>query len=213
MNKFQKILHILSWIIIGILTLVPLGFGLIIVGLAIALKGQQSDRWPRIFWLWGNDEEGCPKWWITRTRNMLILKTSGLYGIKLWFKQLPNILAKKYPAWWWYAVRNPLNNMRFGFKDREAKIESNWGLIQKSTDKMEAAWMLIDGQQMAYRWAWNGMFAGYRRIWLHDFKLDFSTGTYTASSYSEYWVGWKVGSSVPGMGLTAQIRRNIPIGE
>lgn len=165
MNKLQKGLHILSWIFIALLQLPLLIIGLPMVWIAISIWGRQSKDWPRLFWLWGNDEEGYPSW-------------------------------SPVGALWWYAVRNPIGNFRFLFKDREAHIQG-WG-----PQSMEAKDLLLHETKVAKRWAWNGPFAGYRRVWLSK----------DLHKYSEIWVGWKIGSTVPGMGFTAQVRLNREIG-
>ena len=43
--------------------------------------------------------------------------------------------------------------------------------------------------------------AGYRRVWLNK------DGT-----YGEIWLGWKLGSPVPGLGFTTQIRLKQAVG-
>lgn len=98
---------------------------------------------------------------------------------------------------WWYAIRNPVNNLRFCFQDpEEFYSETNW-----SMDSMEAAEMQEAGQAMAYYWRWSGWKSCYRRVWLND-NLH----------YSEIWFGWKIGSSVPGLGFTSQVRLKRDIG-
>lgn len=101
---------------------------------------------------------------------------------------------------WWYAVRNPVNNFRFLFKEPlldDIKVDTDW-----TTNANMEAQQLIDHQRTSvYRWMYSGPFAGYRKIWIH--KND---------KYSEVWFGWKVGSSVPGMGMTAQVRLNRKVG-
>jgi hypothetical protein len=170
----KKILHILSWI-----PLLAIKIGLVLLGLMtipIALRfGEDSKSWPKIFWIWGNDEEECPDWWID-------IKSTTHWWISIW------------PCWWWYAIRNPVNNFRYVFKDREVKeMETNWD----PDIPMEAGNMMQEGQQMAYKWSFSGPFAGYRKVWLNG--LD---------RYSEIWFGWKIGSDVPGLGFTSQIRLN-----
>lgn len=168
MKPLRKFLYILSWIPLVAVHLVAILLGLIIVPVAIEVAGEQSKNWPKVFWLWGNDEEGVPDWWLQRGS-----------------------------SFWWYAIRNPVNNFRFLFADRVPEIESNWF----DEHPMESANLQKVGQSMAYRWAYSGPFAGYRQVWLN------STDT-----YSEFWIGWKIGSTVPGMGFTMQYRRNRDIG-
>ena len=88
--------------------LIPLGS--VIVPIALHLSENKPEQWPWIFWLWGNDEEFVPDWWLERCRLIAIGKTSGWGGIKLWFRQIPELLQKRYPRFWWLAFRNPVNN-------------------------------------------------------------------------------------------------------
>ena len=159
--NIKKLAYILSWVPVFVVRYIILGLmGLVIVPIALRFK-----KWPKVFWLWGNDEEGCPDWW-----------DGSCYE--------------------WYATRNSVNNHRFLFKDRPATLSGNWG-----SGRMEAQDLLNKGVRSANRWATNGIFAGYRRVWLKK-----------PGKYSEYWIGWKVGSGVPGMGFTAQLRLNRDIG-
>ena len=58
--------------------------------------GDEHERLPRWAWLWDNDEDGIdgPPWY----RNGYALK---------------HPVAKHFPRFWWLAVRNPVNNLRF----------------------------------------------------------------------------------------------------
>ena len=194
MSKAQRILYVASWIPVTLLFTFPLlifwpfvsmtmwtaltPIGLIFLGL-VAVPFGIKYNWPRYLWLWGNDEEGCPEWWLKQA-------ASGEEGK----------LAQRFPCWWWYAIRNPVNNHRFIFRDRaDVKEETNF------EGRLEAPDLLEAGQQMGYRWAWAGPFAGYRRVWLAG-----------QDKYSEIWFGWKVGSEVPGLGFTFQVRLKRKIG-
>ena len=153
-------------------------FGLLWVPVCL---GTVNGDFSGMFWLWGNDEEGCPDWWMDRAAN------SDHGKVAEWF-----------PRFWWYAIRNPVNNFSFIFDDREAHTETDW-----NTDKpMEAQQLRNEGQHSAFMWSYNGPFGGYRRVWLTD-----------SGKYSEVWIGWKVGSTVPGMGFTTQIRLKRDIGK
>lgn len=194
----RKLWYIFSWIPVGIFHIATMLAGLVIVPVAIHLSEGKKEQWPDLFWLWGNDEEFVPEWWLIRAR------TLEYYDDDKWYEKVNIWLIKKFPRFWWFAVRNPVNNFRYIFKDRIATYDTNWD----QTIPMEAPQMLAKGQQMAYRWAYNGVFAGYRRVWLTGTDGD---GSYP--KYSEIWVGWKVGSTVPGMGFTTQYRPNVEIGE
>jgi len=181
MKLYKKILYAISWIPVAIFHIITILLGLIVVPYCLMAIGKSGTdyEWPDFFWLWYNDEEGCPEWWLVRATNM-------------------NWFIKRFPRFWWFAVRNPVNNFRYIFEDRmPIQRESNWGPLKP----MEASNMLARGQQMAYRWVANKWFSGYRRVWLKGI-----------THYSEIWIGWKIGSNVPGMGFTLQIRLNRKIG-
>lgn len=176
MKTYLKVLYILSWIPVAVIKLILVILGLITVPLAIQFSGGKHEDWPDIFWIWGN-EKGVPEWW-------------------LMLSQSENIVARTFPNWWWYAIRNPVNNARFIFKDRPPNISGNWVPIS-----MEVRDMLTTGRGMAYRWSYNGPFAGFRRVWINS-----------SDKYSEVWFGWKLGSTVPGLGFTMQVRLRRKIG-
>lgn len=167
-----KILYALSWIPAALIKLALAIIGLPIVWIAIKWRGVDSDFWPKVFWLWANDEDPRPPGW---------------YGGS---------------AWEWFAIRNPVNNMRFLFDD-EGKFgfESDWFYKTLDETPMEPEYMLKVRQLSAYRWTWRRWMAGYRYVWIG--KND---------RYSEIWLGWKVGSGVPGLGFTVQLRFNRRIG-
>jgi hypothetical protein len=193
MKTYLKVLYVTSWVPILLLhstplvmvapfmdigwyAILPVGLvflGLIMVPICLATTGGDFTG---MFWLWGNDEEHYPDWWAEEADER-------------WYTSI-------FPRFWWYAIRNPVNNLRFIFKDREANIVG-WG-----PQSMEATDLITHKVRSASRWAYNGPFAGYRRIWLNG-----------DNRYSEIWFGWKVGSSVPGMGFTAQVRLKRLIGQ
>lgn len=176
LNVFQKGLYIISWIPVILIKLLLAIVGLLAVLIGLAF-GKQSESWPKLLWIWGNNEEGYPEW------------------------------AKKQDigAWHWYAIRNPVNNMRYIFEDRAAHISGNW-----TEPQMEAQDLIDRRMRRAYRWSYNGLFAGYRKIWL---TKPYYNDNHLQQEYSEMWIGWKIGSTVPGMGFTMQYRRNVEVGK
>ena len=90
---------------------------------------------------------------------------------------------------------------------------------------MEAQELLDNNVNKAYLWRWNGPFASFRIVWLNGFVPEEDVGEEpfivpkhlinmaTADSYNEFWIGWKVGSTVPGMGFTLQLRLKREIGQ
>ncbi len=202
MNNFKKALYILSWIPVAAIKIVLALLGLVVVPIALQFD-LDSRLWPKVFWLWGNDEHSvAPRWWMHDGKH------------HNWF-------SRKFPNWWWFAIRNPVNNTRFIFEDREVNIDTNWHVRIKTDEPykivfkpMEPKYLLEAGQQFAYRWSWNGPFAGYRKVWLNEFVPSTDTfPTARVDSYSEIWFGWKVGSDVPGMGFTMQLRLKREIGQ
>ena len=172
MNRFKKYLHVASWVPLLLLRLGIVLLGLVAVPIALSCK-----QWPRVLWVWGNAEEEVPVWWLKKSKGH-------------WF-------TKMFPNFYWYAIRNPSNNLRYLFKDREAQIETNWHY----DEPMEARNMRNHNVAMAYRWAWSGPFAGFRQVWIKS-----------ETEYGEMWFGWKVGSNVPGLGFTSQLRLSATIG-
>ena len=174
---WKKVLYVLSWIPTGLLFAAGMIAGaLFFVPLMLAISQEKNNRDVPKWFPWGNEEEGCPDWWFKREKH--------------WIKDV-------FPRWWWFSIRNPMNNSRYWFDDRKAQYDTNWD----QSVPMEAQQMIDAGVSDVYRWAYSGVFAGYRRVWLED------DGT-----YSERWFGWKVGSSVDGLGFATQNRRHIAIG-
>jgi len=179
MKTYLKVLHILSWIPLIAIKLVLVLLGLIMVPVCLGTTGGEFTG---MFWLWGNDEsKGVPDWWLNNASNK-------------WY-------TRHWPRFWWYAVRNPVNNLRYLFEDREANI-TGWG-----PQSLEASDLIRDKRQSAYRWAYSGPFAGYRRVWINEQPSGGEPG-----KYSEIWFGWKLSSDVPGLGFTTQVRLKRDIG-
>jgi len=92
------------------------------------------------------------------------------------------------------ALRNPVNNHRFIFDDV---------IFWKTTGDpaafdTEGYHLAKQGIHSASGWRCSGWIAGYRYIWLNK----------GPNKYSEFYIGWKVGSKVPGLGFTFQLRLN-----
>lgn len=208
LTLLRKTLYVVSWIPQTILMLMLMALGLVTVPLALGarcltfeFRDPPEDFWPDIFWLWGNEEDTPPpKWWQAKAAQ------------SSWF-------VRTFPNFWWYAIRNPVNNFRFLFDDREANWSGNW-----VSEHMEAREMLENNCKFAYRWAYNGLFAGFRCVYLHGYRetpvdlgdeeqgVSWAVAS-EADSYTEFWWGWKVGSTVPGMDFTMQFRWKREIGQ
>jgi hypothetical protein len=172
--KIMKLLFILSWIPLLLLKLVLALLGLVVIPLALWFKMDMVSL-P----VWGNREEGCPDWWLRMAKD------------KSWF-------VRTFPTFFWFAVRNPVNNMRYILEDTDDyHMETNWHVDRH----MEPAELQQENQKMAFAWRWTGWKSGYRRVWLNS-----------NTTYSEIWFGFKLGSSVPGLGFTSQVRLKRKIG-
>lgn len=169
---WKKALYIISWtpFILVQTALILLG-AIFFVPVALLLYGGDSGAWP--YWPFhpfGNDDRPAPDWWVKKHH--------------FWSN------------WWWFAVRNPVSNTHWWFRDRPATFYGTW-----HAKAMEPRDLLAQGKTKATRWAVNGFFAGYKVVWIVD-----------ATHYGEFWIAWKVGSDVPGMGFAMQLRRNREIG-
>lgn len=142
-----------TWSVFAAITLVMIFLGVFMVGIALKLYGRQSNQWPKLFWPWGNDEEGYPAW-----------TDVGPYR--------------------WYAIRNKANNMRFAFL-KEPKVVRAFGSLN-----MEAA---------GFKWRYR--YGG----WMDSFRLTWGKAK-PKKGKNELYVGFKIGSSVPGLWWTAQLR-------
>lgn len=201
----MKYLPCLLWVPMAITKLLLMLLGLVVVPVAILTQRMTLQRlpddeteirkhWPSVLWLWGNDEEGCPDWWIDKCANLTIEPDDK------WHRRLQKRVMRMFPQWWWYAIRNSVNNLRFVFSDKGTwREDSNW----PSNWSMEAAVMQREGYEVAYRYRYRGWQSGYRRVWVKAGE----------DTYSELYVGFKVGSPVPGLGFTVQPRFNRKIGE
>ena len=185
MNKLIKGLHILSWIPLAIIKLILFIVGLFFIPLFLINRNQYKYEldgryFSSMWWLWDNKEEGCPDWWIKKSKQK-------------------NWVAKTFPRWWWFAIRNPVNGFRYIFKDRQLyAIETN-----VEGESIEPEELIKQQLTSGYMWRSSGPFGGYRKVWLSD----------EPGLYSEIWFGWKVGSEVDGMGFTMQVRLNREIGK
>ncbi len=78
----------IQWLALAIFTLIGIILGLFIVPYCI-----RQNEWPKWAWLWGNDQEGYPDWFVKKAANS-------------WYR-------KYWPKFHWFAIENPFNNLRF----------------------------------------------------------------------------------------------------
>lgn len=200
-------MYILSWIPVGIINLAFLIVGWPIVGY---FSRKPMSEWPRWTWIWQNDgdakdiklgaaggDHDVPRWYLKKFydgKPWLSLRLGENMGgfdpdtLFVFARYSMRVRRFKY-----MALRNPVNNHRFIFDD----VESFNTLGDPEAFDTESADLERRGLRSASGWRYAGFFAGYRRIWL--------TGR---GKYSEFYIGWKVGSRVPGFGFTLQIRLN-----
>lgn len=83
--------------------------GLVVVPVCL-LWYDRTGRWPRLLETWHNRNDPAwdlPEWYTER------------------YSQT-HAIAKRFPRWWWFAVRNPANNMRFWFREPDSYIDEKW---------------------------------------------------------------------------------------
>jgi len=216
MNKFKAGLHVLSW-----LPLFALRFVLFLLGIPIVayFARWHQDRWQRWTWVWQNKEDqGEPNWYKLRFRDGTpwifipaidwkwdLLLGANMANIdrfkivaRLHWSSKQRVLARysTYARRFQYmAFRNNANNFRYIFDEPEVYSTSgDPDAFSHDGWSLEKA-----GIRLSAGWRWSGMFAGYKRTWLKG-----------PGRYSEFYIGWKVGSATPGLGFTLQTRFNRP---
>lgn len=204
MNKFKAALYILSWVPLYLLLTFPLlmvwpfigltwwqaflPVGLIFLGIPIVgyLARKPMSKWPRWTWLWQNDGDAVV-WELGAMRPP--------HDVPRWYYKKHGPDGDGWSAYKmrfsYMALRNPVNNHRFLFTDVKAWRTSG----DPEAFDTEGSDLIRKGLAHASGWRYAGAFAGWRRIWLN--------GT---DRYSEVYFGWKVGSAVPGLGFTFQLR-------
>ncbi len=182
--KYLSLFLIIPAVLVKLLLM---ALGLIFVPLALGtryltLGPVPENHWPDLFWLWGNDEEHCPEWWLDRDHPWYI---------------------KPWPRFWWYAIRNPANNHRFLFEDTEDKdldqLITDWDM-GRPMEAIEIKHDVLHGyrdHKSAFYFKRKSWRAGYRKVWLLKGGME----------YRELWAGWKLGSKVPGLAITLQFRK------
>jgi hypothetical protein len=201
MNPLVKLLHIVQWIAVFFLFFFPL----FLVKLVLLVHPFFDMSWLQAFLpvglvflgaflvvplalLFKADMKKLPIW---GNREEGYPDWFDRYVQAYWYKKI-------FPRWWWFCIRNSTNNFRYLFDDTKPFKTIGW-----QDDVMEAHTLIAAGVKSASRWRYRGLLAGYRKVWLND----------DGETYGELWVGWKVGSKVPGLGFTTQLRRKATIGQ
>lgn len=183
LNKFMKILHILSWILwfeiraVGWLT----GLVMVLVGFAVTKPG---EKWPWYCWLWGNDEDDSRVAFKHPEQVNMDWYINEAAGAKWW-----NPTLKWTPNYHWFAFRNNFNNHRWVFKDREPNFAGDFQI-----DGLNARELRNQNRTIAYRWVYDGIFAGFKQVQV-----------ISTTKHKQWWFGWKLGHSTPGLGLTFRL--------
>lgn len=185
MNIFRAGLYILSWIPVG-----AINFALLLIGIPLiaVLSFWPMRKWPRWTWIWQNDGDAVV-WELGAMRPP--------HDVPRWYYEKYGPKGEGWSAYRlrfaYMAIRNPVNNHRFLFTEPESFNTSG----DPAAFDTEGFDLEKRGIRSASGWRWSGFFAGYKRTWLKG-----------PGKYSEFYIGWKVGSAVPGLGFTLQTRFN-----
>lgn len=195
MNPITKLFHIAQWAVLILLKLFPL----------ILIWPFVDLTWWQAFLPVGLVPLGA---FVVVPLALLFkadMRTLPIYGNKeegypKWFDSyVQDFWYKKiFPRWWWFSIRNATNNIRYLFDDTKPFKTIGW-----QGEVMEAHTLIAAGVKSASRWRYRGLMAGYRKVWLNK----------DGETYGEMWFGWKVGSKVPGLGFTTQVRLKAKIGQ
>ena len=171
LSWWRKGLYILSWIPVLAFELVGTTLGLFLVPIAL-----RFDKWPKLLWAWGNDEDD-PR--VDVRMQWYRDKAASQWWTRYW------------PNWWWYCIRNPFNNTRFLFDDTKPfkRYGSYTGIYLNGRSLREI------GRYKGFRWNVRGWMASYEYVRVLD-----------DTHVREFWIGWKVGATVPGLGFSTQLK-------
>lgn len=182
------ILTILQTTILFVLRvfLILLGFFITPIGLLFSVPGKSVsdgrpiDNFPKWLWLFGNDSDGTygdkRMWWDKNADE------STLFGIMPFLRsngiKAPILNSKSFLArYWWCAIRNPVNNMRWvpgiACPVSECKIIYYGHYVVK--DKLDGAgWQYVIATHKRKNYSWCGLYIVYRYGESnHGFELRF----------------------------------------
>jgi hypothetical protein len=179
----KKLLYILSWLPVGALNVVMLLIGIPVVAY---FARWPMRRWPSWTWIWQNDGDA---------KDVSLGAAGGDHDIPRWYLKKHGPAGDGWSAYklrfCYMALRNPVNNHRYIFEDVDTW--RTWGAPMAFDT--EASHLDKLGLKNASGWRYSGLIAGYKFIWISG-----------PGKYSEFYIGWKVGSRVPGLGFTFQLR-------
>ena len=163
MKKIIEALFQWSWLIIarvlGIITglvVVPVAMPFFVPGVS-GSDGRPILNLPRWAWLWGNDFDGLlgdkRKWWDVNCDALVFF---GLLPLLRRLVPIPVLQAGNYLAmWWWAAIRNPANNMRFLDAFSAPIMDSKIGYFGRYTVEDKPGldgWQFVWAEQEGRRW-------------------------------------------------------------
>ena len=142
------------WIPVAILKIVLALIGLFVVPICLRL-GEPTHLWQK---------GAVPDWWLTMSQNR-------------------NVIAQRFPRFWWWAIRNPVSG--FGSLISPRGTYRQWGSI-------------TEPHQTDLKWQWrfrlSGLLSSFRCVW-----------KYSKTRYGELYLGWKLGST--NWNFAMQLRR------
>ncbi len=159
-------------IIVGALVVIPLAMW------------WHPDKWPKLIWLWNNDEEYVPAWVYPK-----------------W--------SEPFRRYYWYAYRNPFNNLRFvkflkeinekDIVEYRRSVGSGMRTV-KYEGSLESLPMKRAGVWRVERWMQAGWRFSFRRVAI---RLN-------EPKYHERYIGWKLAQNIEkkGLGFALQNRES-----
>jgi len=149
--------------------------GIVFVPFCLLVYKNNSMYWPSfINSIWGNDAQPNP----TKIK---------------WYMANVNRKGgwrKKYPSYNWFAVRNKAANLRHYFQDPD--YEDLFIATSYDHEKFN-----VESAAKTHGSAWRFLACG----WKASFRwVSHNNGT--ANPPSEFYIGWKLNSSTPGLGFT-----------
>lgn len=122
--------------------------------------------------LWYYDRTGRWPWLLETWHNL----NDPVWDLPDWYTRLyapnHNAISKRWPRFWWFAVRNPANNMRKWLREPETYFERKGGW----EGPMEPGYARLTGRTL-WRYRYKGIFG---EIWVirpwnetHHFRFRF----------------------------------------
>lgn len=173
----MRLFGLVLWLMVQISVLFVLRVGLILSGFFIVpfgllfskpdesvSDGRVIDTFPRWLWVWGNDSDGTwgdkRNWWDTNADGQV------LWGILPLLRKLklpiPVQTSKSFLSrYWWCAVRNPANNLRWvpgiACPVSQCRIE-NWGRYNVHDSIGNDGWQFVVATHKVRRYSWCGFY-------------------------------------------------------